>query len=714
MLKWIGVLVGLFSSCWSAAQPLYAPHGGVFTPKGTLRVLLVFVASKDQPTSNPRFSNAVEPLSDWTCPQAAAVPDFVDVETGAAPPYLFLQEADFLKENWIQPNFSQEFYWMSNGGFRLIGEVFKDSSGQPVTVVVDPTKASRWVDMNQLAVAEMNRLHPNWDGSRFDQRQNYPSFRFDNSQTEEYPPDKILDFVVFVHRYNKHWQEQPNRAMPAWIGSGGGFADTGIRSTQRLNGYRIAEGFTMTHASGVFVHEVAHVLFNAPHIMGVNNVIGRYFDLPNAGWGVMAPISLFGGFNGWERWYSGLTELTADVEDLSEREGVGVNGAEGTGYLLRDYFTTGDVMRVAIPHSGGQYLWLEYHAQHHPQDHHPWMGKIVGVGDTIADSAPGVYAYVATTAADRSEIHTPLSPAANANGIHVLHAGGNYDYKLREDLPVLHNSWGNALHSFERIRPNPISGINALYRYPYDKNGDGVIALDQNYNKSRTEQFLPIYREAIIQDSFVNLYNGFGSYHSQRNQGYSHPIAFQDGDELSCRTNPKPLNYPVYLHKKAKRAPYQLNGLELRFERVSDKDAYLIWLKECVPVLQKPEMWAGELELPNISKDDGADLIIGRCGQLTLDESQTPNTHLANSKGTFVHPTVLRIKKGATLELEACSKLIVTNGATLIVEEGGQLILGPRARLIIAPTATLMADDKAIVQHRRAKVLNKSKPSLDK
>lgn len=697
MIKWLSGLLCLLCSMGSGAQTPYAPNGGVFTPKGTLRVLLVFVASQDQPACNPTFSNAKQPLSDWDQSAPSALPNFVDPTTGAAPPYLFLDEADFFKKGWVQPNFSQEFYWMSSGGFRLIGEVFKDSTGQPVTVVVDPSKASSWVSMNQLAVAEMHRLHPNWDGSRFDQRQNYPSFRFDNSQTQQHPPDKILDFVVFVHRYNKNWAVQPNRGMPAWIGSGGGFADTGIRPSQRINGYRIAEGFTMSYASGVFVHEVAHVLFNAPHIMGVNNVVGDYFHLLNAGWGVMAPISLFGGFNGWERWYSGLTELTADVQKPSE--------ACDTGYVLRDYFTTGDVMRIAIPHSGGQDLWLEYHAQTHAQDHHPWAGKIIGLGDTLADSAPGVYAYVSATAAKRTTIRSPLS--SFANGIHVLHAGGNYDYRLREDLPVQRNNWGNPLHSFERVRSNPISGINALYRYPYDQNKDGVIFLDRNYNKSRTEQFLPIYREAVLQDSFVNLYNGFGSYDPDQNRGYNRPIPFQDGDELSYRTNPKPLNYPTYSHKAAKRAPYQLNGLQVRFEALPEQAAYRIWVRDTIPHFDRSELWAGEICLSDLSKDDGVDAVIGPCVQLTLDESQTPNTHQQNDKGTFIQPSVLRIKKGATLRLASCSTFRVTNGSTLLIEEGAQLLLGPRAKLIIEPTGVLVAPEGAIVQHRRSKVVRR-------
>lgn len=700
MRSFLLLLVLLVNGVVMAQEGPYAPYGGVFTPKGTLRVLLVFVVSQDAPACNPTFRNADMPLPQWSSKAATDLPNFVDLETGAAPPYLFLDEAAFSQKlNPNDNNFSKEFYNMSGGNFRLIGEVFKDSMGRPTAVVVDPTGARGWMDMNQRAIAAMNALHPNWNGRRFDQRRNLPNFAFDNSLTRQYPPDKALDFVVFIHRYNKHWKQQPNKRMPAWIGSGGGFANTGVRPNQLLNGYRTAEGFTMSYESGVFVHEVAHVLFNAPHIMGVNNVVGHYFDLLNAGWGVMAPISLFGGFNGWERWYSGLTELVADVPDPAE--------ASDTGYVLRDYYSTGDALRIALPHSGGQHLWLEYHAKIHPQDQHPWEGKVIGKGDTIGDSAPGVYAYVEAVESDRHRIFSALSP--RANGIHVLHAGGNYDYRVRDDLPLERNDWGNPLYSFERLDENPFSGINPLYRYPYDHDGNGVILLDQNYNKSGTEYFLPMYREAVAPDSFVNLYGGFGVYNAGRCGNYCWPIPFQDGGRLDYSTNPKPLNYPVYNPKTGQRAPYVLNGLTLRFEALPERGAFRVWVGEELPYLNHSERWTGPINLVNLSGDEEADLTLGRKAQLILDRSQTPNTHLQSTEGDFVHPTVLTLKKGTTLHLKRCAELLITNGSTLIIEDDAKLIMEAQSRIIIDPTGTLVTPPHAIVQHKRAKVVNQGK-----
>lgn len=678
----------------------YAPYGGVFTPKGTLRVLLVFVTYKDGSEANPNFKNQEQYVPDWSL-EGRGLPDFVDPQTGASPSYLFNKASDFdtLLDS-VPNNFSKEFYLMSQGQFKMIGDVFCDSTGLPTAVEIDPTGGASWMQMNAKAVVKMQELNPKADWSKFDQRKNRPNFSFDNSQTTTHGPDKILDYVVFVHRYNKNWPQQPKNSMRSWMGSGGGFAATGIPRKLQLNGYRVAEGFTMNYRSGVFIHEVAHELFNGPHIMGVNNVIGEYFSLMSGGWGVMAPISLFSGFNAWERWYAGFIELVADIKSAKDLE-------QGNSFVLRDYFTTGDAMRVEIPHSGGQYLWLENHQKQHPLDEHPWKGKVLGEGDTIAGAATGIYAYIEAIESSRYQIFSPLS--ARANGIKVLHAGGNYDYHYKEELPVVKNNWGNKLYSFTRGKENPIDGLNNFYRYPYDGNKNGVIELDKNYNSSRTEAFLPIYREEVFLDSFVNLYGGFGAYDENKCQGYVKPVPFQAGQYLDINSNPKPLNYPRYDSKTAQKQPYYLNGLALKFEAISNSEAMRVTVNFGATTVDQSQRWTGNIVLNNLSGDEQTDLTIAPCICVLLDQSETPNTHRKNPAGNFTNPTVFRIKKGATLHLKKGAAFRINAHSTLVVEEGAQLILDAKAKLIVHSTGTLIAPEKAIVRHPRAKLVYQGK-----
>lgn len=683
----------------NAPKVPYAPYGGVFTPKGTLRVLLVFVTYKDKSASNPTFENKNYNLPNWDYTKNNKLPNFVNAETGACPEYIFNTEADFEEKMDIVPNnFSKEFSLMSNGQFKMIGEVFTNTEGKPTVVEIDPTDGYSWTNMNERAVQEMQKINPKMDYTRFDQRRNLPNFKFDNSDTTKYKADKILDFVVFVHRYNKGWKEQPKRGMKAWVGSGGGFAATGVQAKNKVNGYRIAEGFTMTYNSGVFIHEVAHVLFNAPHIMGVNNVVGNHFYLLSAGWGVMSPISIFGGFNAWERWYTGFIELVADIQSPKDIEPLNV-------FVLRDFFTTGDAMRVKIPFSKGQHLWLENHAKLHPLDEHPWTGKILGEGDTIAPATKGIYAYVEDIEGSRNVIFSALSN--RANGIKVLHAGGNYDYKMHEEVPDFRNNWGNVMKSFQRLEANPISGINNLYRFPYDKNKDGLIKIDPNYNSSRTEWYAPIFREEVRPDSFVNLYGSFGVWDPRKAGAYVGSIAYRNGDYLDMSSNPMPLNYPKYDLKNKKLDPYVLNGLALKFSSIEKSSDMRVEVRFEYVKLCQDRRWTGDIVLPNITKDERVDLEISACTQLVLNKSGTANRHTQIVEGDFVNPTILTIKKGATLHLKEKSKLILEDDTSLIVEEGGEIILDQQAEIVVKSSATFEVEEDRIQKHKSAKVIRR-------
>jgi hypothetical protein len=100
MPRYFYCLVALLSlAATSMAQNghrLYAPYGGVFTPRGYLRVLVVFAGFIDRPASNPNFVNAEQPLREWQLhPHAGGVPDYVDPVTGLMPALIYSDSADF-------------------------------------------------------------------------------------------------------------------------------------------------------------------------------------------------------------------------------------------------------------------------------------------------------------------------------------------------------------------------------------------------------------------------------------------------------------------------------------------------------------------------------------------------------------------------------------------------------------------------------------------
>ena len=272
----------LFTYICTFAQERNAAFGGVFTPKGDLKVLIVPVIFKDSPQTNKNFRNSDNYLSGWDAGNKHNLPDAVNPLNGDSHQWLFNKPEHFeIYKDSVFYNDSELLYLISKGQFRFMGEVFSDSNGLPTAVDIDPEGGRDWSHMNRYALERMKELNPNFDISKFDNRKNNPQYKFDNSVNPE--PDGIIDYIVFIYRYSPSWGQQPAPGMNKWQGSGGGFANPSGIMMEKYNGIRFSEGFTMMWGSGVFFHELAHTLYNLAHLWGSNGTVGEYFYRPSAG-----------------------------------------------------------------------------------------------------------------------------------------------------------------------------------------------------------------------------------------------------------------------------------------------------------------------------------------------------------------------------------------------------------------------------------------------
>jgi len=124
------------------------------------------------------------------------------------------------------------------------------------------------------------------------------------------------------------------------------------------NSYAITDGHRFVTAVNspvnfinTFWHEMMHTVYNCPHTWCVNGVVGYYYYSYN-GWGFMAPYDAMECANSWERWW--LNWITPQE--------ITTNGT----YILKDYITEGDALRIKIPEINpvtetDQYLYLENH-----------------------------------------------------------------------------------------------------------------------------------------------------------------------------------------------------------------------------------------------------------------------------------------------------------------------------------------------------------------
>jgi hypothetical protein len=192
-----------------------------------------------------------------------------------------------------------------------------------------------------------------FDFSQVDKRQGRPGFQFDNSVLAS---DNIVDYVIVVWR---NAGVPYNLFTPPYAGSGGfaglaSYTDNIPSADGKL--YTINTGFTHTLGmSGVsaplFAHEFAHTFYSSPHYLLANGVVGQHFNATE-GPGMMGYFRTFFTANAWERWFNGWAELQASGAS-TDIQGTNSLAATGGVYTLRDYITTGDMMRVKLPGASG-------------------------------------------------------------------------------------------------------------------------------------------------------------------------------------------------------------------------------------------------------------------------------------------------------------------------------------------------------------------------
>ena len=642
------------------AQNVYAPYGGVFTPRGELRALLVLVEFRDEAP----FFNAEQGLDGWNPREHGGFPRGLDLETGEWPSLFFREGGRLLDSAGARfYNHSLDWYWASGGRFKFLGEVFRDSLERPCVVRISAQGLRDWSGANRRALEEMRLLNPNFDAGRFDRRKNNPQFKRDNALEEE--ADGEMDYVIFVYRYSRSWGIQPQRGMERWLGSGGGLASLGSMFLDGpFAGKLYTTGFTLMYNSSVFMHELAHMIYNYPHVFGANQVVGLGWQAPSCGWGTIQNIPIFMGLNAWEAWYLGWLEpKLVNLEAGRQR------------FWLGDFQMERGALRIPLPLPAGerpQYLWLEYHSGRHFLDQHPWRGMEIEAGYRLGEAPKGVMAYVEGLTDSREELIQSLN-GLYANRLRPLHGDGHYDYRWRSDLGYEKNFWSNRLYVFERGLADATGGYHPALFFRADFNGDGKIALNTDANSASDNEHELCMRE-LIAGRDLRLYRAFGlAREEQLAEVGLGAMAFGVGQGLGLNYNPYVSNLQRYDSKLCALSPIYLHGLELRFLRYNeDSTAVLVELEDARrPRLRRGRhRWTGSLCLgPEQS------LSLERGAKLLIDHSPLARRHLPNEQGGFDSPSVLRLSKGSTLHIK--------KGASLHIPPPGWLEIEKEAKLLV-------------------------------
>ena len=450
-------LCGMFVA--TAQEANNSTFGKIFTPKGDLRILIIYAGFEGFDES--------QGVNNW--PANSELPDW-------KPEELFYKSFDefskFSKDTTIT-NISKFYHEMSqpNGNFRMVADVF------PRRINIDLANANNFSSCNRLVMEKIQKEYPDFDWSRYDQRTNFPNYKFDNSVSK---PDKKPDYVIIAYRYLRSWQRQPKEGMNLWTPT---YSSLDGLWGMNFNGYTFdGAGFTMGTFDGkgnfteLFLHELAHELYSCPHYSSANGAMGKYFNTPVCGSDMM---SMLKGqvASAFERWLLGWIEIKHDLKNWKD------NGI----YELKDFVTSGDAIRIKIPHTEEQYLWIENRQSKSIYDHNPWRKQLYNQptgSKGIPDRDKGLYIYIEDVVSERQKIDAGLVyNLEKVNGIMPLHARGNHDYIFPKRLTYTNGNtpsyeqvyWNNKVYWLEQGKPNAIAGINPFVNYRNDLDSNGVI-----------------------------------------------------------------------------------------------------------------------------------------------------------------------------------------------------------------------------------------------
>ncbi|MBN1184260.1 MAG: hypothetical protein JXB49_18365 [Bacteroidales bacterium] len=703
--------VSYYDSTWkdySQKATIYSPHGEVFTPKGTIRALIIFA----------RFTNDLgQSCGNWA--PGTSAPDFVNTINSTAPDLIYKTTSDFSTyENTDNRSISRHFYEMSMGSFNFLGDILCDENGETYCIEVDPTSANYqfpynaigWHDINKRVITVMMNRFPNFDWAPYDLHNNKPTYEYDASITSS---DSLPDYVMIFYRYRNDWVNQPVTGMQNFSGSGGGYSVLDGVSGITFNGYSFdgagftccTGGYTPISYVQIMLHEIAHELYSCPHIMAANSVHGIRWKFPASGWGMMSSFGRVNNMsaNAWERWILGWIELTTGSDGTNSNIQSEADLVNGGVYTIRDFITTGDVVRIKIPYleCDDHYLWIENHQKKSVFDHKPYAGKSPSAdGEVIPELDEGLYTYVENINVDRTNITTTLI-RDGANGINVLNAQGNYDYwhSLTAPPETSDYYWSNTLFTFQRLDENPISGINPYFQlpdnYPDDPQvpgSDGRITYNSHWNSGRRECYSIIRETDGINTAMTYAYLGGVSEEANSLFG-RRSDAFKVGDEVSLSGIIPALNYPIYNQTLSELSDSYLNGINVKVLAYNPTTGeYQIEIKFNDYEVRENKRWCGNISLPDNTKNSDPDLILKQGISLDIDRNVNANRHTKHPVyNNFINPSVFTIKSLAKIKLEPNSLVNIKNNSEFIMESGSTLEITAGAVMDVKNTGKLTA-----------------------
>lgn len=670
--------IGLLFHAPDALAQLHSFNGAGVYPHGELRILVIYVEieyndeSKNVTTQQRWPRGFVPRKADW----------LFDSEWSETP----------------QGEMTKYFSDMSMGEFRVLGDHLR----RPVVIREDDVK--NLGSHREVARAVAERI--NASSTKFKtSNKNLKPEDFDlwsvkgTGKAAEQGPNKAFDHVMIIVRNWKNvwWSEgHPNYGL-----------------TDSIFGHG-CDGWISynTLSFDIIKHEFGHFLLggNNFHCCGGHDNLrfASYFMAPQGGWGLMgnagSSLKTVNAMErrrlGWKHPDKNYLLSTGIGEDERPSDLDALNPDHSGEYVLRDFITTGDALRIKLPFlpedEFPQWLWLENHQGITEFDNHDNVNCQAGF-------QPGIYAYIQCAKDDTAGRQTFRG---HADYMMPLPAMGLFDIDIQRSPERLADQcvW-NGQHSISEDHypvsfevANPLSGYSDLQHIQLDENSDGTIGAKERFT-NHTD---------LIQGKQVNQWAFRG-----------HPRhAFHLGGNrlMSIGSNPSTASHLTMLNtdkqinasrskEKDNRTVY-LNGIRIELiSRDAESGAITVRVEFDKPVISQATRWSADrICLPNLAAfyelpENGYSLVIEEGASLTLDRGSSPtrltdpdtvgtkvylndDTHwVIDSNARVLVKSILELRNNSVIELLP-GAIIELESARLLMQAGSKIILHPGAEVI--------------------------------
>jgi hypothetical protein len=609
------------------------------------------------------------------------------------------------------------YHEMSGGDYTVLGSYFPHILKIPCTGLTKYNASAKVIDMiNEAPLPEGFNL------SDFDNWSN--DLREDAGYPKMNVPNKSIDALAIVWRnYNIPWGMQPFNL---------------ISSTTNIKDYKIPLGTSFYGMEGaktgldLLIAEYFHGM-SGPNNWHTGSGGGRHtFMTRTSSFSITGQnTSCANVVNGCDRWQmdwrmgKAQTIMARDQENKTDvpADFNIINNPYGGIYVLRDHVTTGDAIRIKLPHFNwtktgdkkNQYLWIENHQGVSSLDI-----QYYDPNECVGKMRKGMYAFIQVgkdVLADKDRVflyeeQSPGNPNALASWLFPLTSRGNFDFKYLPERKGQGQGpcvWGNNHIPKDRYssetEANPFTGHSDFFSI-VDVNNDGKLLSGDNWLTGLSE---------IIRDSVVF------NFHVHSNSF----VAFRKDFNSKINISSNPSSAPVYTHMSADgftsnnvnpqgfdNRKIRLNGVSVEIiqENADGKGAIKVKISWDNYDINESQRWCGDIDLSNdpadpLSRTSRINLKKGKTLRVDQGRSATRYHGESQKDGSFLFAdpssltlqkgTITEIKKGAQLIIENGSTFIIKSDATLIISKKGKLMINPGSFLCIEPGAILKLDPKA-------------------